>query len=138
LVPDRAPLAQFLGMPAVLQIQEPGSVRIEGLFQQLGTGKFSGLSTLFAEELQSSLLLLLLVAFQLVMIGFTWAGVMRAMKKRAGHRSSLDASILFVFAACALMLLLASGPRGSREVPRSCYAVTRIPRGCGMVRNHRG
>jgi len=110
LVPDRAPLAQFLGIPAVLQIQEPGSVRIEALFQKLGAGKFSGLSMLFAEELQSSLLLLLLVAFQLVMIGFTWAGVIRALKKHPAHRSSLDASILFVFAACVLMLLLASGP----------------------------
>ena len=112
-VPDRAPLAHLLGIPSLLQVHEPGSVRIEALAHKLWAGKFSGLSLVPVQELHSSVVLLLLVVLQLAMIGFTWAGVMRSLKKHAGHSSSLRASILFALAVAVLMLLLASGPEAA-------------------------
>jgi hypothetical protein len=109
-VPDRAPLAQFLGIPSVLRIQDPGSVRIEALIHKLWAGNFAALSTVSAEELHSSLVLLLLIALQLLIVGFTWAGVMFAIKRHARRRSPPGACVLFAFAIAVLTLLLASGP----------------------------
>jgi hypothetical protein len=109
-VPDRAPLAQFLGIPSVLGVEDPGSVRIEALIHKLWAGNFAELSIVPAQELRSSIVLLLLVALQLVMIGFTWAGVTLALKKHARLRSPLGRCVLFAFAIAMLTLLLASGP----------------------------
>jgi hypothetical protein len=109
-VPDRAPLAQFLGMPSVLRFQDPGSVRIEALIQRMWTGNFAGLSTIFAQELHSSLTLLLLVSLQLVIIVFTWAGVAFALRRYGCQHSPLRACVLFTFAIAVVALLAASGP----------------------------
>jgi hypothetical protein len=107
-VPDRAPLARLLGIPSVLGIQDPGSVRIETLVHNMWAGHFTGLNAIFTHELHSSLVLLLLVVLQLMMVGLTWAGVMLALRKNARHRS--DTCVLFAFAMSVLILLLASGP----------------------------
>jgi len=109
-VPDRAPLAQVLGMARVSRIVDPGSVRIEGIVHQLWTGKFAGLRTIFSQEFHSSGTLLLLVALQLLMVGFTWTGSMLALKRYATFRSPLGSCVLFAFTMAVAILLLASGP----------------------------
>jgi hypothetical protein len=109
-VPDRAPLAQVLGMRSVSRLEDPGSVRIEGLVRKLWAGNFAELSTVSAQELHSSVVLLLLIALQLLMIGFTWAGVILALKRQAGVRSPLGSCVFFAFAIAILTLLLSSGP----------------------------
>ncbi|MBV8358304.1 MAG: hypothetical protein JO189_10260 [Deltaproteobacteria bacterium] len=85
-------------------------MRIETLVHKLWAGNFAELSIVSAQELQSSIVLLLLVALQLVMIGFTWAGVMLALKRQARLRSPLGRCVLLAFAIVILILLLASGP----------------------------
>jgi hypothetical protein len=109
-VPDHSPLAQLLGIPSVLPVKDPGSVRIEALVHKLWAGNLAELSSVSTQELHSSMVLLLLVALQLVMIGFTWAGVALALKRHARLRSPLGLCVLFAFAIAMLTLLLASGP----------------------------
>jgi hypothetical protein len=108
LVPDRTPLAHLLGITSVVPIQDPGSVRIEALVHNLWVGNFAGLGTISSRELYSSLVLLLLVAFQLVTIGFTWTGVILALKKSIHHPPR--ACVLLAFAVAVLILLPAAGP----------------------------
>jgi hypothetical protein len=110
LVPDVSPLAQFLGMLRVRQMQDPGSVRIENLIPKIWAGNFAGINTIYAKDFHSSVILLLLVTLQLVMIAFIWAGVGLSLKRYAAHRSRRGACIRFAFAMAVLILLVASGP----------------------------
>jgi hypothetical protein len=114
-VPVRASLAQVLGMGWDSRIVDPGSVRIEATLRNLWKGDFAILPAVFAHEFHSSSAFLLLVALQLLMIGFIWAGVMLALKRHAGLRSPLGSCVLFAFAIAVLTLLLAAGPEA---VPR--------------------
>jgi hypothetical protein len=111
----RASLAQVLGINSTWRILNPGSVRIEGLARNLWAGNSTALGGIFAQEFQSSFALVSLVIVQLLMIGFTWAGVMLALKKCLRRRSQLGSCVLFAFAAALLLLLLAAGPEA---VPR--------------------
>lgn len=85
-------------------------MRIETLVHKLWAGNFAELSIVSTQELHSSIVLWLLVTFQLMMIGFAWAGVALALKKCARLRSPLGRCVLFAFAIVILILLLASGP----------------------------
>jgi hypothetical protein len=111
-VPDRAPLAHFLGVIPNTHTSDPGSIRIEALARQLWTGHFAGFGALCANELHSSTVLTLLVAFQLMMMGFVWAGAILAFK-RYRRRSPPARCILFALAVAFLILLPASGPEAT-------------------------
>jgi hypothetical protein len=109
-VPDRTPLARFLGIPSILRFEDPGSVRIEALVHKLLAGNLKEFGAVSAQQLYSSTVLLLLMAIQILMIAFTWTGVTLALKKYGRAGSSIGRCVLFAFAIAIVTLLLASGP----------------------------
>jgi len=133
-VPSRAPLAQVLGIASVLRFEDPGSVRLEAFIHQLWAGSFT--STISGRGVDSSIVLLSLLVLQLVMIGFTWAGVALALRKYAKLPSELRRGVLFAVAIAMVTLLLASGPEAVARFRVPAMPLLAFLAGVGWFGNH--
>lgn len=110
VVPDRGPLARVLGIEKKQKPEDPGSIRIGGMFNKVAGSPLRTVESIYRDELDSSAVFTALVMLQLGMILLIWLGVAHAVGSELRSRSAWDVRMLFVLAMAILLLVLASGP----------------------------
>ena len=112
LIPDRGPLAGLLGTEMSQQMKDPGSFRLFDTLERIGEGRGT-LASIYVDECDSSILMAILLAFQVLAILFVWGGVLVAIRGLYLGSYSDDVSIIFLLSLAVCLLLLSSGPEAT-------------------------
>ena len=113
LIPDRGPLAKLLGTETAPPAKDPGSFRLFDTLGGIGRTHSGNLASIYADECDSSILMAILLAFQIVAILFVWTGVFFAI--RGLYLGSYDDGlcVIFLLSLAVCLLVLASGPEAT-------------------------
>jgi hypothetical protein len=132
VVPDRGPLSHLLGVQQSFLVEDPGSMRVKSALERMGEAPSAAIRSIFREEFDSSMTLVLLITFQLATAAFLWTGV--ALALRHWQRGSYEDMCLVSLAGSAFVLLIiASGPEATARFRVPAMALLAMIAGVGWL-----
>jgi hypothetical protein len=137
VVPDRGPLSHLLGVQRSFSVEDPGSMRVRSALERIGEAPRAAIRSIFRAEFDSSMTLVLLIAFQLATAAFLWTGVAFALWHWWGG-SYEDTCLVSLLGAAFVLLIIASGPEATARFRVPAMALLAMIAGVGWLGRREG